>query len=62
MIANPLPEMKQKSQTTGNQIAQDNIRQRLKTQFGSAASMSSFEEGGQYHVKVRIPIVHQQSS
>lgn len=61
MITNPLPEVKQKSQTKGNQIAQDNIQQRLKTQFGSAASMSSFEEGGQYHVKVKIPIVHHQN-
>lgn len=61
MITNPLPEVKQKSQTKGNQIAQDNILQRLKTQFGSAASMSSFEEGGQYHVKVKIPIVHNQN-
>jgi len=62
MIANPLPEVRQKSHTTGNQIAQDNIYQRLKTQFGNAASMTSFEEGGQYHVKIKIPIVHQQSS
>jgi len=58
MISNPLPEVRQKSHTKGNQIAQDNIMQRLKTQFGNAASMSSFEEGGQYHVKIKIPIVH----
>jgi len=62
MIANPLPEVKQKSHTKGNQIAQDNIQQRLKTQFGSAATMNSFEEGGQYHVKVKIPIIHSQNA
>lgn len=61
MISNPLPEVKQKSHTKGNQIAQDNILQRLKTQFGNAASMSHFEEGGQYHVKIKIPIVHNQN-
>lgn len=61
MISNPLPEVAQKSQSKGNQIAQDNIRQRLKTQFGNAASMHSFEEGGQYHVKIKIPIIHQQN-
>ena len=60
MISNPLPEVRQKSHTKGNQIAQDNILQRLKTQFGNAASMSSFEEGGHYHVKIKIPIVHSQ--
>ena len=27
------------------------------TQFGDAASMQVIQEGGQYHVKVKIPIV-----
>jgi two-component system sensor histidine kinase AlgZ len=42
----------------GNRLALDNIRQRLDTQFGERASMQAFEEGGMYHVKVKMPIVH----
>ncbi len=57
LISNPLPDVKKPSLSKGNQIAQDNIRQRLATQFGERASMQSFEEGGQYHVKVKMPIV-----
>ena len=57
MISNPLPDVRKESHTKGNKIAQDNIRQRLATQFGSAASMQVIQEGGQYHVKVKIPIV-----
>jgi two-component system sensor histidine kinase AlgZ len=57
LISNPLPDVKKQSHSKGNKIAQDNIRQRLATQFGDRASMQSFEEGGQYHVKVKMPIV-----
>jgi two-component system sensor histidine kinase AlgZ len=60
MISNPLPETGRASHSKGNKIAQENIRQRLQTQFGDAASMQSFEEGGQYHVKLRMPIVQNQ--
>jgi len=56
MISNPLPDVAHKRLSKGNQIAQDNIRQRLSTQYGSAASMQAFEDGGQYHVKVKMPI------
>jgi two-component system sensor histidine kinase AlgZ len=38
-------------------MAQENIRQRLSTQFGNKASMQAIQEGGQYHVKVKMPIV-----
>lgn len=57
MISNPLPEDSSKAHTKGNKIALDNIRQRLETQFGHAASMESFSESGQYHVKIKMPIV-----
>lgn len=57
MISNPLPEAQAMGRSKGNRIALDNIRQRLATQFGGRASMQSFEEGGQYHVKVKMPIV-----
>lgn len=57
MISNPLPDVRKETHGKGNKIAQDNIRQRLQTQFGDAASMQVIQEGGQYHVKVKIPIV-----
>lgn len=57
MISNPLPENPSRAHSKGNKIAQDNIRQRLATQFGPAATMQAFAEGGQYHVKVKMPIV-----
>jgi two-component system sensor histidine kinase AlgZ len=60
MISNPLPENPGASHSKGNKIAQDNIRQRLQTQFGNEASMQSFQEGGQYHVKLKMPIVERQ--
>lgn len=57
MISNPLPDVPSKTGSKGNQIAQDNIRQRLLTQYGISATMQSFEEGGQYHVKIKMPII-----
>ena len=57
MISNPLPDVRKHAHSKGNKIAQDNIRERLVTQFGNAANMQSFEEGGQYHVKLKMPIV-----
>lgn len=57
LISNPLPDVPQSSQSQGNKIAQDNIRQRLDTQFGDSATMQAFEQGGQYYVKLAMPIV-----
>jgi two-component system sensor histidine kinase AlgZ len=57
LISNPLPEVRKQEHGRGNRIAQENIRQRLASHFGAAASMQAFEEGNQYHVKLRIPIV-----
>jgi len=57
MISNPLPDVRKESHSKGNKIAHDNIRQRLATQFGESASMQVIQEGGQYHVKLKIPIV-----
>lgn len=57
LISNPLPEVKKPTQGRGNKIAQDNTRQRLTTQFGATATLQTFEEGGQYHVKIKMPIV-----
>jgi len=57
LISNPLPETQNNRSGKGNQIAQDNIRERLSTHFGNSATMQSFEEGKQYHVKLKMPIV-----
>ncbi|GMR19749.1 MAG: histidine kinase [Gammaproteobacteria bacterium] len=57
MISNPLADVPSKGHTKGNKIAQENTRQRLQTQFGSSATMQAFEEGGQYHVKLKMPII-----
>lgn len=57
MISNPMPDVKKTAHTKGNKIAQENTRQRLETQFGDKASMQAFEEGNQYHVKIRMPVV-----
>ncbi len=60
LISNPLPENPGKSHSKGNKIALDNIRQRLDTQFGNVASLKSFQEGNNYHVKLKMPIVERQ--
>ncbi len=57
LISNPLPDVPGTGPGQGNKIAQDNIRQRLATQFGDGATMQTFEQGGQYHVKLSMPIV-----
>jgi two-component system sensor histidine kinase AlgZ len=57
MISNPLPDIPSATHGQGNKIAQDNTRERLLTQFGDRATMQAFEQGGQYHVKLGMPIV-----
>jgi two-component system, LytTR family, sensor histidine kinase AlgZ len=57
LISNPLPDVASSAPSQGNKIAQDNIRERLVTQFGDRATMQAFEQGGQYHVKLIMPVV-----
>jgi two-component system sensor histidine kinase AlgZ len=57
MISNPLPDVRKEGHGKGNKLAQENIRQRLATQFRGAASMQVIQEGGLYHVKVKMPII-----
>jgi two-component system sensor histidine kinase AlgZ len=57
MITNPLPEVRGNAHHKGNRIAMDNIRQRLQQYFGDQAVLQTFEQFGNYHVKVRMPIV-----
>jgi two-component system sensor histidine kinase AlgZ len=57
MISNPLPDVPKHAHGKGNKIAMDNIRMRLESHFGGDASMQALQEGGQYHVKIKMPIV-----
>jgi len=59
MITNPVPEIPTKAHRKGNQIAMDNIRERMARHFGDAASMQSFEQFGNYHMKLRIPLLRE---
>ena len=60
LISNPVPEVRKHAHGRGNKIAMDNIRQRLASHFYEAASLRTFEEGDQYHVKIKMPIVKNQ--
>lgn len=60
LISNPVPEVRKHAHGRGNKIAMDNIRQRLASHFYEAATLQTFEEGDQYHVKIRMPIVKNQ--
>ena len=60
LISNPVPEVRKHAHGRGNKIAMDNIRQRLASHFQDAASLQTFEEGDQYHVKIKMPIVRNQ--
>jgi two-component system sensor histidine kinase AlgZ len=57
MITNPLPEGRSNSHHKGNKIAMDNIRERLRRHFGEKATLQTFEQTGNYHVKIRLPVV-----
>jgi len=57
MISNPLPDVPKHAHGKGNKIAMDNIRLRLQSHFGEAATMQVFQNNGQYHVKLKMPIV-----
>lgn len=60
LISNPIPEVRKHAHGRGNKIAMDNIRQRLSSHFFEAATLQTFEEGDQYHVKIKMPIVKNQ--
>jgi len=54
-ISNPRVEHRYSSRRSGNQMALDNIRERLALAFGGAASMTLNEEDTRYTVELRIP-------
>jgi len=57
MISNPLPDVPKHAHGKGNKIAMDNIRLRLQSHFGEEASMQAIQDSGQYHVKIKMPIM-----
>ncbi|HDH08852.1 MAG TPA: sensor histidine kinase [Gammaproteobacteria bacterium] len=57
LIRNPLPEDGERSHRKGNQIAMDNIKQRLIQHFGEAASLSSGRRNTIHITKIIFPIV-----
>ena len=60
LISNPVPEIRKHAHGRGNKIAMDNIRQRLASHFFEAATLQTFEEGDQYYVKIKMPIMKNQ--
>jgi two-component system sensor histidine kinase AlgZ len=54
-ITNPLPEsgVKRKS---GNKVAQQNLRERIRAVFGRRASLESHEAETSFNVVVRLPL------
>ncbi len=62
LISNPIPEVRKHAHGRGNKIAMDNIRQRLASHFYEAATLQAFEEGEQYHVKIKMPIIKNQGA
>jgi len=58
MISNPVPEITNQAQhRRGNQIAMNNVRERLESHFGGQAGLHNIEQKGMYTVKLRMPIV-----
>ncbi len=57
MITNPVPEVPTKALHKGNKIAMDNIRERLAQHFSNKATLQAFEQFGNYHVKIRMPLI-----
>ncbi len=55
-ISNPLPKAMTSYRRTGNKMAQDNIRQRLKLAYGDTASLHIHKTDAQYIVHFTIPI------
>ncbi len=57
LIRNPLPDDGERSHRKGNQIAMDNIKQRLIKHFGESASLSSIRRNDMHITKIIFPVV-----
>ncbi|HED12195.1 MAG TPA: sensor histidine kinase [Gammaproteobacteria bacterium] len=62
-ISNPLPSRQHNSAHQGHKIALRNVRLRLQRHFHGQATMQageeSGEEGGEYHVRLRLPLTYE---
>jgi len=54
-IINPVPEYTHPSQRTGNQMAQENIKQRLSAVYGSKGKLIAEQTGNQYQLTIQFP-------
>jgi len=54
-VTNSLPGSDARSARAGNQMAQDNVEQRLRAFFGTDAGLEVASEDGEYSVHLRIP-------
>ena len=57
LIRNPLPDDGERNHRKGNQIAMDNIKQRLSRHFGEASSLSSSNRNEMHITKIIFPII-----
>jgi len=57
LIRNPLPDDGVRSHRKGNQIAIDNIKQRLIRHFGEGASLSSIRRNEMHITKIIFPVI-----
>ena len=57
LIRNPLPDDGERSHRKGNQIAMDNIKQRLVRHFGEAATLSSLRRNDVHITKIVFPVI-----
>ena len=57
MVTNPMPEIERSNRQKGNNMAMENIRQRLQMAFGKRANMRTEKLNNEYHVTLRFPYV-----
>jgi two-component system sensor histidine kinase AlgZ len=55
-VRNTLPEAAQSTRRRGNQMAQQNVRERLEAAFGEAAGMVVGQVDGRYQVRLHFPV------
>jgi len=59
-ITNSLPNSNLRSVRQSNQMAQDNVEQRLRAFFGKGSSLQVFSDDGEYTVELRFPYIKEQ--
>lgn len=60
-ISNPLPQQENAEQKQGNQIAQDNVRQRLAAIYGEHGKLNVQEDDRDYIITLIFPYQHHQA-